>query len=225
MVQAVSGRVPHAPPYSGFRSPASGFAYGALTPSGRPSDAVPLAFRNGLLRPYNPGPVAGLGFSGSARRYSRNRFCFLFLRVLRCFNSPGCTPWLMCSARGWHGSSPCRVSPFGYPRIVARLPLPVAFRRMPRPSSPPHAKTSAMRPSSFDLCFFLARELLTAFAHVNNLSFRLQLPERPICLSCRPVFKEPRAPSCARPRGDPRKTRQDSSSRRPSCAFLLRLSP
>ena len=170
MVQAVSGRVPRAPPYSGYRSPASGSAYGALTPSGRPSNAVPLAFRNGSMRPYNPGPVAGLGFSGSARRYSRNRFCFLLLRVLRCFNSPGCTPWLMCSARGWRGSSPRRVSPFGHPRIVARLPLPVAFRRMPRPSSPPHAKTSAMRPSSFDL-YFLARELLTALAQVNNLSF------------------------------------------------------
>ena len=38
----------------------------------------------------------GLGSSGSARRYSRNHFlslrtdfCFLFLRLLRCFSSPG----------------------------------------------------------------------------------------------------------------------------------------
>ena len=31
----------------------------------------------------------GLGCSNFARHYSRNRFCFLFLRVLRCFSSPG----------------------------------------------------------------------------------------------------------------------------------------
>ena len=31
----------------------------------------------------------GLGFSTFARHYSRNHFCFLFLRVLRCFSSPG----------------------------------------------------------------------------------------------------------------------------------------
>ena len=33
--------------------------------------------------------VHGLGFSDFARHYSRNHFCFLFLRVLRCFSSPG----------------------------------------------------------------------------------------------------------------------------------------
>ena len=31
----------------------------------------------------------GLGSSGSARRYSRNHSYFLFLRLLRCFSSPG----------------------------------------------------------------------------------------------------------------------------------------
>ncbi len=36
----------------------------------------------------------GLGSSDFARHYSRNHFCFLFLRVLRCFSSPGspCIP-------------------------------------------------------------------------------------------------------------------------------------
>jgi hypothetical protein len=32
----------------------------------------------------------GLGFFPFARRYSGNHYCFLFLRVLRCFSSPGC---------------------------------------------------------------------------------------------------------------------------------------
>ena len=31
----------------------------------------------------------GLGFSDFARHYFRNHYCFLFLRVLRCFSSPG----------------------------------------------------------------------------------------------------------------------------------------
>ena len=31
----------------------------------------------------------GLGSSAFARRYSQNRFFFLFLRLLRCFSSPG----------------------------------------------------------------------------------------------------------------------------------------
>ena len=34
----------------------------------------------------------GLGCSAFARRYSRNRCCFLFLQVLRCFNSLGWLP-------------------------------------------------------------------------------------------------------------------------------------
>src|SRR5699024_4965941 len=35
---------------------------------------------------------AGLGSSRFARRYSGNRFFFLFLRVMRCFSSPGLPP-------------------------------------------------------------------------------------------------------------------------------------
>ena len=34
----------------------------------------------------------GLGFSTFARRYSQNHYCFLFLRLLRCFSSPGSPP-------------------------------------------------------------------------------------------------------------------------------------
>ena len=33
--------------------------------------------------------INGLGSSDFARHYFRNHFCFLFLRVLRCFSSPG----------------------------------------------------------------------------------------------------------------------------------------
>ena len=37
----------------------------------------------------------GLGSSAFARRYLRNHFCFLFLRLLRCFSSPGSPPYVM----------------------------------------------------------------------------------------------------------------------------------
>ena len=41
---------------------------------------------------------------------------------------------------------PRRVAPFGNPRIYARLRLPEAFRRLPRPSSASGAKASTVRP-------------------------------------------------------------------------------
>ena len=44
------------------------------------------------------------------------------------------------------GYDPTRVTPFGHPRIKACLRLPEAFRSLPRPSSPPSAKASSMRP-------------------------------------------------------------------------------
>ena len=48
----------------------------------------------------NPNSIStvGLGCSDFARHYSRNRFYFLFLRVLRCFSSPGSPCMTMCSS-------------------------------------------------------------------------------------------------------------------------------
>ena len=42
-------------------------------------------------------------------------------------------------------SSSYRVSPFGHPRINSCLPIPAAFRSLPRPSSPIEAKASSVR--------------------------------------------------------------------------------
>ena len=55
---------------------------------------------------------------------------FLFLRVLRCFSSPG-----LLLLRG-DMSSTCRVAPFGHLGIYSCVPIPRAFRSLPRPSSP-----------------------------------------------------------------------------------------
>ena len=40
---------------------------------------------------FNPRPKSGLGSSAFARHYLRNRFFFLFLQLLRCFSSLGCS--------------------------------------------------------------------------------------------------------------------------------------
>ena len=92
----------------------------------------------------------GLGSFHFARRYFGNRFFFLFLRVLRCFSSPGSpripmnsiyAPWLFTMG----------VPPFGHPRINAYLRLPAAFRSLSRPSSAPNAKAFSICSSSLEL--------------------------------------------------------------------------
>ena len=52
------------------------------------------------------------------------------------------SPTRGCHACAW------RVAPFGHPRIHGRSRLPVVFRGLPRPSSPPGAKASSVRPRS-----------------------------------------------------------------------------
>ena len=66
------------------------FAYGIVTLFDLPFKTVRLSFQVPSRGPY-PESIStpGLGCSDFARHYFRNRFCFLFLRVLRCFSSPG----------------------------------------------------------------------------------------------------------------------------------------
>jgi hypothetical protein len=70
----------------------------------------------------------GLGCPPFARRYSGDRFCFLFLGVLRWFTSPR---WLRIPylIQGWMaGVHSGRVAPLGDPRVKARLRLTEAYR-------------------------------------------------------------------------------------------------
>ena len=86
----------------------------------------------------------GLGSSAFARRYLRNRCFFLFLRLLRCFSSPGSPPCVMdWRMDDWSLSS--RVSPFRDPWIKGYLLLPMAFRSLSRLSSALSAKASTLR--------------------------------------------------------------------------------
>ena len=85
-------------------------------------------------RTHNPCRVShmhGLASSAFARHYSRNHCCFLFLWVLRCFTSPRSlhTPYFIQARVTGHDSS--WVSPFGHPRINARLPTPQGLSQAP----------------------------------------------------------------------------------------------
>ena len=130
------------------------FAYGTITLFGRTFQTVQLgrAFltRWQVRNPARMDPATpmlqrlrawhnmGLGYSLFARRYWGNRGCFLFLRVLRCFNSPGSPPAPMDSEQGVTvlpaTGSPIRVSPdqslLAAPRSLSQLPTPfIAFER------------------------------------------------------------------------------------------------
>ncbi len=87
----------------------------------------------------------GLGSSAFARRYLRNRVFFLFLRVLRCFSSPGSPPCVMDWRMDTRGV-PAWVSPFRDPWITGYLRLPMAYRSLSRLSSALSAKASALCP-------------------------------------------------------------------------------
>ena len=93
---------------------------------------------------------SGLGSFPFARRYSENRCFFLFLRVLRCFSSPGSLPYVMYwRMDDWGLLS--RVSPFRNLRITEYLLLPAAYRSLSRLSSALSAKASTLRPYQLDL--------------------------------------------------------------------------
>ena len=114
---------------------------------------------------------AGLGSSGFARRYSRNRCFFLFLRLLRCFSSPGSLRTAMDSLYGDWGLL-SRVSPFRYLRINGYLLLPEAFRSLSRLSSALSAKASTLRSFLLDLVysFYSVRNWVFAFNNADRIA-------------------------------------------------------
>ena len=121
------------------------FAYRAVTVCGasfqRTSADVSLRVRGS----YNPAatrttvwalPVSLAATQGISVDFS-------FLRVLRCFSSPGLPSRLAPGVTAIAGG---RVSPFGHLGISACVPLPQAYRRLSRPSSPSCAQ-------AFPTCF------------------------------------------------------------------------
>ena len=108
MVPADSCRISRVPHYSGAGSAVFGISRTGLSPSAaslsrlfRYPSVVPLS---PVLQPRRCRNTDGLGSCAFARHYWRNHCCFLFLRVLRCFSSPGWPLPLaggaLCSASG-----------------------------------------------------------------------------------------------------------------------------
>ena len=142
MAPAPSHWVPRAPWYSGTRLHAPWLRVRGFHPLW---PAFPVPFRSPgapILRAHTPARTrAGLGSSRFARRYSGNHFCFLLLRLLRCFSSPGAPHahyGFMCgyvrsALRGFPHSDTC-----GSTGICPSPQLFAACRVFHRPAVPRH---------------------------------------------------------------------------------------
>ena len=130
MVLADSHRISHVPRYSGYRPRHIQPAYGAITLYGPPFQVVLQTLIDSIVvlqpQPCRNKLVWAVPRSLAATRGITN--CFLFLRLLRCFSSPGLPFRDM--------SSTCRVTPFGNLRLKDYLHLSIAYRSLSRPSSP-----------------------------------------------------------------------------------------
>ena len=115
MVPADSDRVSRAPPYSGYYQVLGIFHLQDfhLLWSNFPEVFYYIPkVHIVVLQPQNCRNNSGLGQPPFARHYSGDHYCFLFLRLLRCFSSPGQLPLR-------DNTSPrCWVAPFGNLRII-----------------------------------------------------------------------------------------------------------
>ncbi len=155
-----------------------------LSPStARLSRRLPLPSLLPSCRPYNParastpavwaGPLSLAATRGVTLVFLSSDYWDVSVRRVR-------LPLRGCRA------SARRVAPFGHLRINGRSRLPADFRGLPRPSSPPGAKASSVRPNSLLAlvsCLRLAAKGISCFSLVLLLCL----------LSFHPV-KEPRHP-------------------------------
>ena len=122
----------------------SNFMYEAFTLSGGTSQTLLLLSSLPSRSPYPVMLAQRFGlFRVRSPLLTESNF-FLFLRVLRCFSSPGSPPCVMdWRMDGW--GLPSRVSPFRYLRVIGYLLLAAAFRSLSRLSSALSAKASTLR--------------------------------------------------------------------------------
>ena len=174
MVPADSDRISRVPPYSGGALlaallPVRGFH--PLQRSFPTASRSRAAHQRALLQPRHCRNNTGLGSFPFDRHYSGNRYFFLFLRVLRCFSSPGSPQSILV-----HGLQPCGFSHSdirgsqsvcNYPRLFAAYHV---LHRLRKPRHPP-----------FALVTFSSNELLQVhqlycytFLHFSRLPLKLQ---------------------------------------------------
>ena len=147
MVPPTSHKVPRVSWYSGYcRCLPISITRLSLSMAGFPKTLL-LSFSS-LLQSITPDRTrSGLGSFPFARRYSENRCFFLFLRVLRCFSSPGSLPCVMnwrmddwCSPAGFPHSEICGSSDIcSFPQLIAAYHV---FLRLLVPRHPPCALIS-----------------------------------------------------------------------------------
>ena len=170
MVPPISHKVPRVSWYSGSCRclPLSSTRL-SLSLAGFPKTIL-LAFSS-LLQSITPRCTHhGLGSFPFARRYSGNRCFFLFLRLLRCFSSPGSLPYVMdWRMDDWSPSS--RVSPFRHLRIKDYLHLPAAFRSLSRLSSALSAKASTLRSFLLDYSILVIIALITFVTNFWSVTY------------------------------------------------------
>ena len=154
MVLAASHGISRVPWYSGT-CPASQriFVYRALTVYGRSFQIVRLANwlvtcrPCGLTCPYNPIVQAQeFGLFRVRSPLLAESLLFSLPAGTEMVHFPALPPPALCIQTGVRRHDPSWVSPFGHPRIKARLQLPEAFRSLPRPSSTSSAKAFTVRP-------------------------------------------------------------------------------
>ena len=145
VVHPVSHGVSRVPRYSGYRLSAPTFGYGALTLFGRPSHTVLLASSDHdvcpqprrINPPVWPPPRSLATTSGISVDFFSSSYLDVSVQTVPLIN-------LFIQLMIYRLDS-VWIAPFGHPRINVCLPLPEAFRSLPRPSSAPDAKAFSLR--------------------------------------------------------------------------------
>lgn len=122
------------------------FAYRAITVYGAPFQRTSTDFALRVRRSYNPGPTRRPVWPVPVSLATTRGISFDF-------SSSGyldVSVPLVCSACAVTGLASGRVSPFGHLGINACVPLPQAYRSLPRPSSPLCAQASPTYLRSLD---------------------------------------------------------------------------
>ena len=145
MVLTCSVRIPRVPQYSGYSLLSSVVAYAILTLFDLSSHTIRLTYCQRLLSATPniflhlvwPSPISLATTFGISVDFFSSPYLDVSVQAVP-FHNLFIQLWISNVAI-------TKVSPFGYPRIVAYLQLHVAFRSLSRPSSAPSARASSLR--------------------------------------------------------------------------------
>ena len=146
------------------------FGYGDFTLSVRLSQNLSPETKRPVTAVLQPRPRGRFGLLRFRSPLLPESLLISFPGVLRWFSSPGLASATYGFSYGWRARAR-RVTPFGHRRIKGCLPLPAAFRSLPRPSSRRYA-TGIRREPSFRLTILSFRETPHYAASRSALSVR-----------------------------------------------------